>query len=69
MIGSSRVEVLLNHKDKLYESSLKFAKFDSPDFIIMKEAVLAYEKIVIYQIEKMGSASAGVLEVDKKHLF
>lgn len=26
--------------------SLKFAHYESPDYIIMKEAILAYEKIV-----------------------
>jgi hypothetical protein len=48
MVGQNRVEVLLEHKEKLFESSLKFGKFDSPDFIILKEAILAYETIVLY---------------------
>jgi len=29
------------------ESSLKFAEFDKPDFIIMKEAILAFEKVIL----------------------
>ena len=45
-MGSCRVEILLDQKEQLYEHSLKFAKYESPDYIIMKEAVLAYEKIV-----------------------
>jgi hypothetical protein len=31
----------------LIESSLKFAEFDTPDFIILKEAILAFEKILL----------------------
>lgn len=46
MMGSCRVEILLDQKAKLYEMSLKFAHYESPDYIIMKEAILAYEKIV-----------------------
>ena len=46
MMGSCRVEILLDQKDKLYQNSLKFAQYDSPDFIIMKEAVLSFEKII-----------------------
>ena len=65
MLGSHRISILVDHKDKLYESSVKFAKFDSPDFIIMREAVLAFEKLVIHQIGKSGVAS----DADKKHLF
>ena len=69
MVGSNRIEVLIEHKEKLFESSLKFARFDSPDFIILKEAVLAYEKIIIYQIAKTGSVADGVTENDKTYLF
>ena len=46
MMGSCRVEILLDQKEKLYEESLRFANYESPDYIIMKEAILAYEKIV-----------------------
>ena len=46
MMGSCRVEILLDQKEKLFENSLKFAKYDSPDFIIMKEALLSFEKII-----------------------
>jgi len=46
MMGSCRVEILLDQKAKLYEQSLKFANYESPDYIIMREAILAYEKIV-----------------------
>ena len=46
MMGSSRVDILLDQKEKLYEQSLKFANYESPDYIIMKEAILAYEKIM-----------------------
>jgi hypothetical protein len=51
MIGTNRVEILLQHKDKLYEKSLNFAKFDTPDYIIMKEAVMCFDKIIKAQIE------------------
>lgn len=42
MIGSTKIEVLLEQKEKLYENMIKFAKYESPDFTIMKEAVLAF---------------------------
>lgn len=51
MIGANRVEILIQHKEKLYEKSLNFAKFDAPDYIIMKEAVMCFDKIIIAQIE------------------
>lgn len=68
MIGSCRVEVLLDQKEKLYEESLRFANYESPDYIIMKEAVLAYEKIVEHQISRVGLQD-GVTDNDKKHLY
>jgi len=55
MIGSSNTEILLKQKDTLFEYSLKFAKFDKPDFILLKEALLAYEKIMIFQLAKQNS--------------
>jgi hypothetical protein len=42
MIGQNKVEILLANKEKLYEQMLKFAKYESPDFTIMKEAILAF---------------------------
>ena len=41
-MGNSKIEILLDQTEKLYESSLKFAKYDSPDYINMKEAILAF---------------------------
>lgn len=67
-MGSCRVEILLKQKEKLYEFSLKFANYESPDYIIMKEAILAYEKIVKHQIDRVGM-SDGVTDNDKKHLY
>ena len=49
-------------------NSLKFAQYRTPDFIIMKEAVLAFEKILQHQIEQEGPAE-GVKDEDKKHMF
>ncbi len=49
MIGASDINVLMTQKDNLYEYSLKYAKFDRPDFILLKEALLAYEKIILHQ--------------------
>lgn len=69
MAGSHRIEYLIDNKEKLYQFSLKFAKHESPDFIVMKEAVLAYEKIIMYQIEKTSSVVDGVNENDKTYLF
>lgn len=47
MIGSSEVNVLLAQKETLLEYSLKYAKHDRPDFILLKEALLAYEKLIV----------------------
>lgn len=47
MIGSSKVEVLQKQKDSLYKSSLEFANYENPDFILLKEALLGYEKIML----------------------
>lgn len=83
MIGSSKIEVLMNQKDNLFEYSEKFAKFEKPDFIILKEALLAYEKIMNHQLtasatekkksrkkKEKGKASLNAIsEEDKKYLF
>ena len=68
MMGTCRVDILLDQKEKLYEHSLKFANFESPDYMIMKEAILAYEKIVQHQISRVGLTD-GVTDNDKKHLY
>ena len=49
MIGSSDIQVLLHQMDNLFETSLRYAKVESPDFILLKEALLAYEKIIIHK--------------------
>ena len=67
MMGTCKVEILLDQKEKLYANSLKFAQYRSPDFIIMKEAVLAFEKILQHQIERDGTE--GVKDEDKKYMF
>jgi hypothetical protein len=68
MIGSSEINVLLNQKDNLYEYSLKYAKFDRPDFILLKEALLAYEKIILHQ--QTSSKSENMIgDHDKRYLF
>jgi hypothetical protein len=46
MIGSAKPKIITEHKKTLMEASLKFAEFDNPDFIIMKEAIIAFEKIL-----------------------
>ena len=48
MIGTTKVGVLVLQKDNLYQYSLNYAKFDRPDFILLKEALLAYEKIIAH---------------------
>lgn len=75
MIGSTKIEVLMRQKDILFEHALKFAKFNKPDFILLKESLLAYEKIMIHQIMKQSTEKdpnkkeITVSEADKKHLF
>ena len=45
MIGTCKPKIIVDQKKTLMESSIKFAEFDNPDFIIMKEAILAFEKL------------------------
>ena len=68
MIGTSDINVLLSQKDHLYEYSLKYAKFDRPDFILLKEALLAYEKIILHQQNSLKQANM-IGDQDKKYLF
>jgi hypothetical protein len=69
MIGTNRIEILIEHKEKLYEKSLAFAKFDSPDFIIMKEAMLGFNKMIRYQVGKAKDITTSLTEDDKKYMF
>lgn len=71
MIGTNKVEVLTKQKEVLFEFSLRYAKFDKPDFILLKESILAYERIIYHQqqISKNIDPSAAVNEGDKKHIF
>ncbi len=48
--------------------SLKFANYESPDYIIMKEAILAYEKISQHQVDQIGVAE-GITANDKQHVY
>ena len=62
--------MILEHKDTLMKSSLKFAQFENPDFIIMKEAILCFEKIVINQMEKSKKDVYHVVsDEDKNYIF
>jgi len=76
MIGTHKPKIILEHKKVLTESSLKFAEFDNPDFIIMKEAIIAFEKIILAQIGKENKRESAnttymnaVSDEDKKYLF
>ena len=48
------------------ESSLKFAEQENPDFIILKEAILAFEKILITQQTKKGTSLDNEITDDQK---
>ena len=50
MIGTSKPKVVVEYKDTLVKSSSKFADFENPDFIIMREAVLTF-KLIIQDLE------------------
>ena len=71
MIGTTKVGVLVLQKDNLYQYSLNYAKFDRPDFILLKEALLAYEKIIAHQQLAKNSIEpiASIGDQDKKYLF
>lgn len=60
-MGQTKVDILTDHKDQLFEASLKFAKYDSPNFVIMKEAIIAYQTIVFNQIKVNGGVSNGAV--------
>ena len=67
MIGTSKIDVLIDQKDKLYEKSLTFAKYEQPDLIIMREAIMAFEKIIKHHVNVKKQAE--ISEEDKKYLF
>jgi hypothetical protein len=70
MVGTIKPKMILEHKDTLVKSSLKFAQFENPDFIIMKEAILCFEKIVINQVEKTKrDVYMAVSDEDKTYIF
>lgn len=70
MIGTTKVGVLVLQKDNLYQYSLNYAKFDRPDFILLKEALLAYEKIIAHQqLAHKNEPIASIGDQDKKYLF
>jgi len=54
---------------------MKFAEFDNPDFIIMKEAIMAFEKILLVQskeeFKKAGEDGAmnTISDEQKVYLF
>ena len=50
------------------ESSMKFAEFDHPDFIIMKEAIITFERILITQ-SKESKEEAVISDDQKMYLF
>ena len=46
MMGTQKVEILNTMKGQLLEKSLFFASYEQPDYILLKEAILAFEKIL-----------------------
>jgi len=66
MIGTHKIEVLEKNKHALQESSLKFAAYERPDFLLMQEALLSYEKIMQHQGRHVDST---VAEKDKEFIF
>lgn len=73
MIGSSNIKVLIDQKKNLFEYSKNFAEFEKPDFILLKEALLAYEKIILHQKaeaeREKKSKGDNIDEADKRYLF
>ena len=47
MIGQSEPKIITSNLRLLKEKSLKFAEMDKPDFILMKEALITIEKVLI----------------------
>jgi hypothetical protein len=46
MMGSTNISILQDNKHQLCEYMIKFAKYDAPDFVIMKEALNAFILII-----------------------
>lgn len=75
MIGSAKVDVIIEYKNQLYNNSIKFAKMPQPDFILIQEALLTYEKVIIHQMstrrrdanERLSQAS--ISDSDKQYLL
>ena len=68
MIGNCKPKIVIEHKKTLMESSMKFAEQEHPDFIIMKEAIIAFEKILITQSQQ-SKEEAVISDEQKMYLF
>lgn len=68
-MGQSKIEILLDQRDKLFEYSLKFARYDTPDFTNFKEAVLAFQAILLHEIKENGSFESSLKESERRHMF
>ena len=68
MMGNQKVEILNSMKVQLQEKSLLFANYEQPDFILLKESILAFEKILQGYISSVGPTT-GITDSDKRHLL
>ena len=68
MIGESKPRVIMDRRQTLLDSSMKFALFDNPDFIIMKEAILAFERMIQAEKDKCKGVYT-MNDENKNYLF
>lgn len=50
ILGIYKVEVLLTGKELLFRCSRQFANAAEPDFVLIKEALLCFERVLTYQM-------------------
>ena len=52
MIGTNNIKVILERKADFFEKSLKFARYEAPDFMLMREAIMVFEKVAVHEIKQ-----------------
>jgi len=70
ILGTHKIEILVQNKDQLYRCSRAFASADQPDFILLKEALQCFERVLAHQMaaKKGKFGGAELTEQDQHYL-
>lgn len=47
-LGTSDIKLLLDFKERLFKHSLALAQQEKPDFMLVKEALMCYERLMLH---------------------